>query len=55
MYLFTPAGGTDPSISDDVLSANGVTPDNCSEYESKIQEAFRIMPDIVKKGIDEEK
>jgi len=48
-------GGTDPSISNDLLKANGIEAESCSGYQQKINESFKMLPEIVKKGIDDER
>nr|XP_002130589.1 uncharacterized protein LOC100181103 [Ciona intestinalis] len=45
------SGGTDPSITKDVLIANGITSDNSQNYAHCISKAFEMLPGVVKTGI----
>lgn len=37
----------------DVLTANNVTKENTDNYDEKVNETYRILPDILTKGIAE--
>ena len=47
------SGGTDPSISADVLASYNITEENCANYHEKIAEALQILPDLARKGVSE--
>nr|XP_039249072.1 uncharacterized protein LOC120326790 [Styela clava] len=47
------AGGTDRSIIRDVLQGNGITEDNTTDYEKRVIETLRILPEFMRTGIAE--
>ncbi|XP_076802301.1 uncharacterized protein LOC143446525 [Clavelina lepadiformis] len=47
------SGGTDPSITADLLQANGVMKYEWKDYDERIEKAFTILPQIVEKGVAE--
>ena len=53
MLLKIFAGGTDPSISADVLSSYNITEHNCVNYHENITKALQILPDLARKGVAE--